>query len=210
MPCFHPLVAALLMLCAGRSSAARYEPAGVLTIRIHDYTQIERNQVWQAQRHVADIYRRIGVRLDWRAPAQPVDIHGLGIQLPDAADMTVVILTAAMTERLRVATDVAGFAPITRTGGGRVAFVLGERTRAVAVAGRVDHASVLAGVIAHELAHLLMPERSHSSFGVMRPHWTPDEFRTGWRRGFSPAEAASIRRSVTRMRAVQPRAGDWP
>lgn len=208
MPCFRSLVSMLLVLSAGPAAATPREPVGAVTVRIHDYSRVERHQLQQAERHVADTYARIGVTLDWRPLVRPTDIGDSRSWPTDSSDITIVVLSATMAARLRVRPDVAGYAPIARDRGGRIAFVLGDRTRRIAVDGHVDHASVLAGVIAHELAHLLMPQRSHSAIGVMRPRWNPAEFRTMWRRGFTDAEAASIRQMVVAMRGAQLRVAD--
>lgn len=60
----------------------------------------------------------------------------------------------------------------------------------------MDPALVLAGIISHEVAHLMMPERSHSTMGLMRAQWTPAEFRRIRQTQFSTAEASAIRQSV--------------
>ena len=54
----------------------------------------------------------------------------------------------------------------------------------------------MAGVMAHELAHLLNPRGTHSSEGVRRAHWTPSEFTHVNRQRFSDAEGSSIRQTV--------------
>jgi hypothetical protein len=208
MPCCRSVLLMMLVLCAGSATATPREPVGAVTIRIHDYSIIERHQLRQAERQVADTYARIGVALDWRPLVRPTELGTSGAWPTDLTDITIVVLTREMAQRLALSADVAGYAPITREHGGRIAFVLGDRTREIAIHGRVDQASVLAGVIAHELAHLLMPERSHSRDGVMRPHWNPAEFRNVGRRQFSDAEAASIRQMVRGLRGNQLRVAD--
>ena len=173
-----------------------------MSIRIHDYSKIVIvDSSSGPQRRVSETYAQIGVRIDWRARIRPAEIEaGRG----------------AMAERrCRVchrghpvagdggspepATGIAGYAPITRERGGRIAYVVGDRTRLIARRGRVAQSSVLAGVIAHELAHLLMPPRSHSTEGVMRANWDPPDFKYITQERFSDIEAASIRQAARRM-----------
>lgn len=189
----------MLVCCAGSSAAAApRESTSAVSVRIHDYARFDQRLLQQAQRQVSAMYERIGVHIEWRAVARPSEIAAGRGQSPDdaAASVTVAVLAPEMSNRLKLHTDVAGYAPITREKGGRIAFVFGGRARAIAKEAGVDESQVLAGVIAHELAHLLMPERSHSRVGMMRPHWTPAEFRALYRARFSTSEAASIRKTA--------------
>lgn len=191
----------MLLLLGGAPAAltaAPRESMSAVSVRIHDYSRFEEQQLHQAQRQVSDTYTQIGVRLDWRTIVRPADIEaGTGEWPGDPqATVTIVVLSEEMAARLRIAPQVAGYAPITREHGGRIAFVIGPRTRAIAEDGRVAPSQVLAGIISHELAHLLMPERSHSPMGLMRAHWTPAEFRLVRQKHFSTAEASAIRQSI--------------
>lgn len=189
-----------MMLVGGATSVMAGQPGestSVVSIRIHDYAQTSRRQLQQAERDVSRIYERIGVRLDWREPVRPAELERTGCAARlEATMVTLVVLAPEMSERLNVAGNVAGYAPISRERGGRVAFIVGGRTRAVAVSGGVAQSKVLAGVMAHELAHLLNPRGAHTAVGVMRAHWTPAEFRRLSHQRFSDAEGASIRQAV--------------
>jgi hypothetical protein len=205
MWCLRSVVVMMLVSCASPASPARAasprEPESVVSIRIHDYSKTSSRQLQRAQRVVSEAYARIGVRLDWRARIRPAEIEAGRGAWPrgDVAFVTVVILSPAMADRLDLPPGIAGYAPITRERGGRIAYVVGDRTRLIARRGRVAQSSVLAGVIAHELAHLLMPARSHSTEGVMRANWDPPDFKYITQERFSDIEAASIRQAARRM-----------
>jgi hypothetical protein len=206
------LTVSMLLMCGVPSvgAAAPRESTRAVSIRIHDYSQFEDEQLLQAQRQVSETYARIGVRLDWHTVVRPAEVlAGKGEWPRDSTPaVTVVVLAAEMADRLSIPPDVAGYAPITRERGGRIAFVVGPRARDIAGEGHVDTSKVLAGVIAHELAHLLMPGRSHSEEGVMRPHYTPTEFRRVHSERFTPDEAASIRHMVQSMGGGPSRVAD--
>jgi len=212
MLCRRSFVLLMMLVSAAVSSVAASprEEMDAVSIRIYDYSQVDGRQLQRAEQRVSAIYEQIGVHINWRAAVKPSDIEGGHGQWPhDApANVTLVVLAPAMVERLGVHDDVAGYAPITRERGGRVAYVFGERTRAIAAEAMVDESEVLAGVIVHELAHLLMPERSHSRDGVMRPRWSPAEFRTLDRERFSTPEADLIRKTIKSMGGTQPRVAD--
>jgi hypothetical protein len=206
----RPMITMMLMCCAVCAQAASPgEATSAVTIRIHDYAGTDTEQLQRAEEQVSDTYASIGVRLDWRTIVRPAAVEaGKASWPPDVTAITIVVLAADMARRLHLPLDVAGYAPITREHGGRVAFVMGARTRDIAEGGNAPHAQVLAGVISHELAHLLMPERSHSSAGVMRARWRPWEFRDVDRQRFSASEASAIRQMVRTMGGNQSRVAD--
>ena len=203
----------LMMLLFGGASVALAagprEQDSVVSIRVHDYVNVDARQLQQAEQQVCDTFARAGVQIEWRPTVRPNDIEPAhGAAPADLTDITIVVMTPAMSNRRRVASDVAGYAPITRERGGRVAFVLGERASAIAAAGGVEPAKVLAGVITHELAHLLMPQRSHTPDGWMRAHWTPSSFRHADRQDFTQVERESLRRTVRALGGERVRVGD--
>ena len=212
MLCRGSIVLLMMLVCWASSIAAASprEAVGAVSIRIYDYAQIDGRQLQRAERRVSAIYEQIGVRIDWRAPVSPSEIEAGRGQWPhDApAHVTVVVLASAMGKRLNVQDDVAGSAPITRERGGRVAYIFSERTRAIAAEAAVEESEVMAGVIAHELAHLLMPRRSHSRTGVMRAHWTPGDFRSLNQERFSASEADSIRQTIQAVGGAPSRVAD--
>ena len=174
-----------------------------VSVRIHDYAYLDGREVSDAQRLVSAIYAAVGVVLDWRAPVRPPEVQrGLRDWPADGAPtLTILVITSSMSRRLSVEKGVAGYAAVSRGSGGRLCFVVADRTEATARRADLEHARVLASVIAHELAHLLMPDRSHSREGIMRPLWNPWEFRDAMRHAFSSDEARDIRRSVARLAA---------
>jgi hypothetical protein len=197
------IVLAALMLIASSGVRAAVQAAstnepGRVSVRLYDYADLDEREQQRAQRQVSRAYAAIGVLLDWLGPIRlsPSPTAEESWSGDRAARIAVIVLSADMALRHRLGPETAGFAPITHADGGRVAYVVGDRVERIARIGRVDTSGVLAGVITHEIAHLLMPERSHSAFGMMRAQWHPEEFRNLDRQRFSEPEAASIRRSV--------------
>lgn len=201
----------VILVCIARSAAAaQSDTPRTVSARIYDYAHVTGHQLQRAQRQVSETYRAAGVNVEWRRPVAPDLIDaGKGRWPSDGmATITVVVLAAHMESRLGVAPDVAGYAPITRSAGGRIAYVLGGRVRSIAVDGNVESWAVLAGVITHEIAHLLMPEREHATDGVMRAHWDPKEFKQVPLQRFSEAEALSLRRTVSSLGGQTARVAD--
>ena len=204
------LMALILVCIATSAAAAPHDTPRTVSARIYDYAHFDRHQLQRAQRQVSETYRAAGVNLEWHRTVAPDLIEaGKGRWPSDGVTtITVVVLGAQMESRFGVLPEVAGYAPITRDAGGRIAYVLGGRVRNIAVDGKVESWAVLAGVITHEIAHLLMPEREHSPDGVMRAHWNPSEFKQVPSQRFSEAEAVSLRRTVSALEGQIARVAD--
>ncbi|MEQ1731310.1 MAG: hypothetical protein ABL982_23315, partial [Vicinamibacterales bacterium] len=110
-------------------------------------------------------------------------------------------ITSGMSPRVGKSTGVAGWAAVGRDRGGRLCFIVADRTAATARRANLAHTRVLSSVIAHELAHLLMPGRSHGRRGIMRPLWNPREFADTLPHAFSSDEARDILGTVARLAA---------
>ena len=198
MLCLRSVIVTVLV-CGAAPALAATPRKGVnaVSVRIHDYATVDGRQLRRAERQVTATFARIGVRLDWSDAVRAADVEAGTATWPTSlVSVTINLLAADMWERLGKPHNVAGFAPITRDQGGSIAYVAGDRIREIAEAGRVAQSDVLAIVMAHELAHLLLPEGSHSSDGVMRANWQPTEFKHSQRRRFAAAEGSSIRQIV--------------
>lgn len=173
-----------------------------VTVRLHDYAKLDAALLRVTEEQVSAIYAAIGVVVIWRMPVRPNDVRdGLSPWPSDPApELTMLLMSTAMAAAVGIKDGVAGFAAVGASGGGSVAFTVPDRTRRIADCAGLPHTIVLASVIAHELGHLLMSTRGHSSSGIMRPQWTPSEFRDRRQSAFAADEANSIRRTVERLR----------
>lgn len=180
------------------------------TVRVHDYAEIDDQQLRDAQREVAESYARCGVRAEWRVTVRPARVADGREQWPSDPEgaLTLIVISEAMAARSGVPPEIAGYAATNRRTGGTIAFVVGDRTQAIARRARVSHGRVLASVIAHEIAHLLLP-RAHGRRGVLRATWTPADFGSRRSSRFSPADVRRIRQSMAaRSPESRPRVGD--
>ena len=70
----------------------------------------------------------------------------------------------------------------------------------------INHPTLLGRTIAHEIGHLLLATNTHSTSGLMRELWSPDELLASraddW--VLRPFEAAAIRQRLTMSRADDP------
>jgi len=200
-----PALALAALMVAPSSAALSVDGLNrTVSVRVHDYVGLGAAEVAEAQRQASAFYATIGVVLDWRQTVRPDEVReGLARWPCDApASLAVVILSTAMAQHVHAGEDIAGYAAVDGAASGNVAYIVADRTRWIAEGGHVTHARVLAGVMTHELAHLLMPQRGHSASGIMRPVWQPGEFRVLPRQAFSAGEARDIRAGVASLRAA--------
>jgi hypothetical protein len=170
-----PGLVVLLGIVWGQEAVAEAEDRPDISVRILDYANIPTAAVARAQQVASDLFRRIGVCLTWKQtlrPAQPSD----GIAEPiDVNERFVNVLTSSMTARLPAPPGALGTAAVTPNEGGRVAYVFFERLLQSARQAQSHAMDVMGLVIAHELAHLLLPAGSHVQRGLMRAAWSLED-----------------------------------
>jgi hypothetical protein len=83
-------------------------------------------------------------------------------------------------------------------GTGILATVYVDRVLALVQSLDVDYRTILGRTIAHELGHLLMATNAHSTSGLMRELWSPDELQASraddW--ALRPVDIAAIKRRL--------------
>ena len=220
-------VIALLVLTVAISQAqpASAQARGVeelpMTILIRDYAHVPAQSIARASRIVSDLYARIGVRIEWLGVVSPGDRRGGSDNRDEGArgqirQMTILLVTPTMAARGHVGENVLGFVAVANEGMGRIAYVVFDRLRDTARHATTSLEDVLGFVMAHEIAHLLLPVDAQAKAGLMKDRWTVDEFRQLNVRqlGFSELETDLIRNTVANdlstlaSRAAGPNAGD--
>ena len=156
-----------------------------LVLDLHNFAGAAPAIVHDAEREVTRVYQDIGVRVEWDHAAA----HGEG---PAALQIMLVAHESGVLRRTR--DQVMGAATWTPAGT-PVVYVFYRRVVAEAARYSVSVAFVLACALAHELGHVLMPERGHSRDGLMRACWNGDDFQRADRGQlrFLPEQVALIR-----------------
>lgn len=177
-------VAPLLFAAAG--SAFGQDLPRTVAVHLDDYARVPAADLLDAQREVTRIYAAAGVDTEWVELGAPRDDGRMHI--------TVVILDARQVA-MKVAAErlPAGVLGQAAHGAHR-AYILHQRVRETA-ASYTRHLGILLGtVIAHEIGHLLLPERGHSMVGLMR---ADVELRSRLPPEFTPRQSAAIRGVLT-------------
>ena len=177
-PAVAMAVGSLLALAGSGIDAA--PQVRTVVVHVTDYAHVWAGDLAQAQRAAARPYVYAGVPLVWTN-------RGIATAKPDGAlHLEVIILDAQMTDRLKPAEGALGIA---HRASGRTHLFYG---RIVTQAAESDTVlpRTLGYVLAHEVGHLILPEYSHASDGLMGPSF-PDRIKDVPL--FAPAEADMLR-----------------
>lgn len=73
--------------------------------------------------------------------------------------------------------QIFGVAYLAPDGTGQYGDVFWQRAKDLQTNSKVNLASILASVMAHEMGHLLLGSNAHTISGIMQAHWGPSELR---------------------------------
>ena len=151
-----------------------------IVLHVVNFAALSRDVLDTARDRVATIYMSIGVRTVWVDSEQAVEKH-----LDGGLHLTVMLLPHEM---LGISDDAVGRA---HPGIGR-AYIFCNRVRSMP--GPKFFAISLGAVIAHEVGHLLLPEKGHSRSGIMRAEM--DVKHAINLQSFDKSQADSIRKTL--------------
>src|SRR5262245_51179777 len=151
-----------------------------VVLHVTDYQRVPRGELANAQKRAARPYQHVGIRLVW------TDRAARDSSAEAAQHLEVVILSDEMTRNKMPTLDALGEAsPITKR-----AYIHYSRVLVYARKLLTPPVCVLAGVLAHEIGHMLLPEQSHTPSGLMS---ADIEGHVGCVPDFLPAQAATMR-----------------
>jgi hypothetical protein len=170
---------------AEAQAIATAEPAAIV-VHVADYQGVRASERAEAFRRASDVFLAIGVALTWTDRPRHNEADGL-------IHIDLVILNAEMSDRHRPNPTTFGVAShVTKR-----AYVYYPRIAKHCGPGPSDRTRALALVIAHELGHVLLPEYSHSTSGLMQREWKEQVVTIP---PFLPWQARAIRAMVAEWR----------
>ena len=160
-----------------------------LVLQLHNFAGAPAAIVDSAQRELTRVYAGIGVPVEW--------VSG---DRTDAARALHIILIDREGGVLRRTRDTVLGATMWTDKGTPAVYVFYRRVEAEARRHTVSLALLLSCALAHELGHVLMPDRGHSPEGLMRACWKRDDFQNADRGQlrFSAEQVAVMRAGATR------------
>jgi hypothetical protein len=138
-----------------------------LVLQLHNFAGAPAPIVESAQREVTRVYADIGVPMEWVNAART-----------DAGAAMHIIIVDRESGVLRRTRDPVLGATMWTDNGTPAVYIFYRRVEAEARRHSVSLALLLSCALAHELGHVLMPDRGHSPEGLMRACWKGDDFHS--------------------------------
>ncbi len=187
-----------------------------ITVYVNNLAQAPEAVLAQARQEVERIYRKVQIEAEWvDCPSAP---ERLGTNPrcrpnPFRQDwLAIRIVSPSMMGDLGLKASEFGLAVLHEGDFGRLAYVCFQCVEQL-VNGSLPlegnaaaRGTILGDLMAHELGHLLLANTSHSTFGVMHPHWDRADLEEAARglKCFDARQAQRIQAQVReRMRAQE-------
>jgi hypothetical protein len=142
-----------------------------LSVRVYGFAGLSPWLLQAAEVQAARLLRDVPVGLNWvDCISRSASVTCISDLAP--TDLAVRVLPKALPQ---VSANALGIAGPNR--GAASAFIFYDRV--VALRSQARSLSPIVGrVLAHEIVHVLLPDKSHSEFGLMRGQWSTDDLRT--------------------------------
>ena len=182
------------LACLFAPAVEAAEPSLRVVVAIRNYAGVPRETQDIAEAQASKIFEKAGVTIEWRELPRS---QSANVDLPVVAEPIVNLLPDSMIPPLRPSPDAFGKAL------GLQAYVFAGRIRQATEAALISFPKTLGHIMAHELGHVLLDEKSHAFGSIMSPSLGVEEFRQ-MNMGtllFTPAQAKWLRDRVLRAPA---------
>lgn len=173
-----------------------------ITIYVYNVAQVPHGMLRSAEQSAAKIFEVAGITTTWREPHNsiPKDLEAGSRGDPwIQTNIALKIYTRPMIKELQLDEGVMGFVLRFETNS---AVILYDRVQNLAGFKRTDIAPILGIAMAHEIGHLLLRSREHSSHGIMRRNWPSTDLLSAAqaRLRFTAEQSQRMRDEVLRRR----------
>src|SRR5262245_13878823 len=188
-------VAVFFGLGGARASTAGDDPVPIVVL-VDNRASATPAALDQAGKEVVRIYRHAGMRVVWQTTPQGPDVP--------AGSFTVRLMVRAglLPKPATPSQFLMGAAPGGAIDCGGLAFLFFDQAIEFSRVQPLAPALVMGTVVAHEIGHLLLRNRGHTSEGLMRASWSADD----WQRAsagsllFSRPESETMRATISSCR----------
>jgi hypothetical protein len=145
---------------------------------------------------------RAGLQTEWVDCGGSAPQSGQDARCQPLLDSLTLCVRIVSDTSAAVPNDVLGFASLQPSQQGVYATVFYSRVAAASAEFGVDAYHVLGCAMAHEIGHLLLGSQSHTTRGLMRAHWSREDFRNAAQRSlrFSRRQGVELQAQVEARR----------
>ena len=165
-----------------------------IRVRIQDYAQVSTATLADAIATASTILAHAGVGLVWANCAPDSETRDTVCSTPlGPMDLQVRILNRVMAERSHASRHSMGYA-ILAGPYPSIASVFYHRAVELEKGSVANRADILGAMLAHEIGHLLLGQKSHSGGGILRAQWSDQELKliARGRMWFTPEETSRM------------------
>jgi hypothetical protein len=173
------------------------EPDLRVVVAILNYAGVPRETMDLAEAQASTIFEKAGVTIEWREPhgSESANINPPAVM----PSFFVKLLPDSMFPPVRPSPGAFGSAL------GIQAYVFAGRIRQATEEGLISFPRTLGHIMAHELGHVLLGEKSHAFGSIMTPKLGAQEFREMYTGTllFTPAQAKRMRDRIRTQQAAE-------
>ncbi len=160
-------------LSAASQTASSFESIN-LTVRVYNFAKIESYTLERAQKGTSIILRQAGIELNWiPCPRNAAEIAKFPACTPELGPTDLILKLVPHFDMGKNGFKKSAFGLSL----GKNIIISCDRLQDVAKNGEQTCDKILGLTVAHEIGHALLGSNSHSSRGIMRPHWDPEDLQ---------------------------------
>ena len=168
-----------------------------IAVSVYDDAGVPGDALANAEGRAAKMFQRAGLEVSWLTCVRP-NYAGCATTFNEIGGPVHLVLRIKPNGASWTSDTACGVAYLASDGTGQYGDVFWKRARDLQTSSKVDLATILASLMAHELGHLLLGSNAHAISGIMQGHWEDDELR---RIGmgsllFLPAEGKRMRARI--------------
>jgi hypothetical protein len=173
-----------------------------VAISVHNDAGISAGTLRGAEMEASRVFRQSGIEAKWLNCPLPADGQEDPAQCRTAEFPAHLQLRIARRSR-NLSEITFGISYLSADGSGCYANLFYERIEEMHERNRVNLASLLGDVAAHEIGHLLLGTNSHAENGIMRAHWEREELASisAGTLFFSEAESRQMKNKLAAWRS---------
>ncbi len=174
---FKSILLNALISCALLASAPmNFAENPQIAVSVYDDAGVPRDTLASAEGQATKIFQRAGLDVSWLTCVR-TNNASCATAFNEIGGPVHLVLRITPNVASSTSDTALGVAYLASDGTGRYGDVFWKRAQDLRRNSKVDLASILASVMAHEVGHLLLGSNAHAISGIMQAHWERGELR---------------------------------